>query len=442
MGSDRSHRGSVRLRHALGVAGLLAGCTGGEPPLAFAAPREVTAATSVGIAPMVTFSPSGRRAAAWVSAPEGGTDGRLYIGLDDDAPIELRDTLGPIEGRSEAPPKLAFGPDGALHAIYVVVMEVPEAKEPLEAIRYIRSRDGGSTWSAPVTVSHDGVFGAHSFHALHVMSSGSLVLSWLGGAAGEAGVWVTHSTDDGATWANETLVDNGTTCECCRTALASGSDGTLYLAWRHVFPGNLRDVVVARSEDLGATWTVPQRVHADGWSFDGCPRAGPAIQVDATGRVHVAWWTGKEGAAGVWYASSTDRGASFGAPFALGVAEHSRPAHVQLGMAPDGGLLAVWDDGTGPGSRILLRRAAAGDTTFGAAQPLSAEGQSVANPVIAIHDGRVAVAWTEPPTAAPAKAEAAPAAAGAATPAAGHMAHRGIRAIGKGRVVLREARLP
>lgn len=439
MGSELPRSGAVRLRHAIGVAGLLVACSGGTPPLAFDAARDVTAATSVGIAPMVTFSPAGRRAAAWVSAPQGGTDGRLYVALDDGPPVELRDSLGPIEGRSESPPKLAFGSDGTLHAIYVVVKDVPEAKQPLEAIRYVRSADGGTTWGAPVTVSHDGVFGAHSFHALHVMPSGNLVLSWLGGAAGEAGVWVTHSTDQGATWATETLVDGGTTCECCRTALASAPDGTLYLAWRHVYPGNLRDIVVARSGDLGATWTAPQRVHADGWSFDGCPRAGPAIQVDAKGQVHVAWWTGKADAAGVWYAKSTDRGATFGAPYALGVGKTSRPAHVQLGLTPDGGLLAVWDDGTASVSRILLRRATAGDTTFGTAQPLSAEGQSVANPVIAIRDGRVAVAWTEPPPAAPPKPEAA--APPGAAPAAGHM-HRGIRAIGQGRVVLREARLP
>ena len=434
MASDRAGSGSVTIRHALGVAVLLAGCVGGEPPLAFDAARDVTTATAVGIGPMVAFAPSGHRATAWVSAPDGGTDGRLYVAVDDRTPTELRDTLGPIEGRSEAPPKLAFGSDGTLHAIYVVVKDDSAAKQPLEAIRYVRSVDGGTSWSAPVTVSHDGVFGAHSFHALHVMPSGGLVLSWLGGAAGEAGVWVTHSTDHGATWANETLVDGGTTCECCRTALASAPDGTLYLAWRHVYPGNLRDIVVARSDDQGATWSSPRSVHADGWSFDGCPRAGPSILVDAAGHLHVAWWTGKSGAAGVWYARSADRAETFGAPVALGVSETSRPAHVQLAARPGGGLLAVWDDGTTGSPTILLRRTGVDGASFGPAQVLSQPGGSVANPVIAIHGGRVAVAWTELPAAPPATAT---------TPAAkaGHMAHRGIRAIGRGRIVLREATL-
>jgi hypothetical protein len=275
---------------------------------------------------------------------------------------------------------------------------------------------------------HDSVFGAHSFHALHVMPSGGLVLSWLGGAAVRPR-WVTPDRH-GAT-GQQTLVDSGTTCE---VAAASAPDGTLYLAWRHVYPGNLRDIVVARSDDQGATWSSPRRVHADGWSFDGCPRAGPSILVDAAGHLHVAWWTGKSGAAGVWYARSADRVETFGAPVALGVSETSRPAHVQLAARPGGGLLAVWDDGTTGSPTILLRRTGVDGASFGPAQVLSQPGGSVANPVIAIHGGRVAVAWTELPAAPPATAT---------TPAAkaGHMAHRGIRAIGRGRIVLREATL-
>jgi hypothetical protein len=44
----------------------------------------------------------------------------------------------------------------------------------------------------------------------------------------------------------------------------------------------MRDVVVARSSDQGATWTPPVRVHADEWKFDACPHAGPAIALKAS----------------------------------------------------------------------------------------------------------------------------------------------------------------
>src|SRR5688500_6350568 len=71
-----------------------------------------------GTATTVALSPGGRRAAAWVSAPGGGSDGRLYVAAADPGralgePAELRDPLGPIQPHGEAPPKLAFAEDGA-----------------------------------------------------------------------------------------------------------------------------------------------------------------------------------------------------------------------------------------------------------------------------------------------------------------------------------------
>src|SRR5262249_5309733 len=71
----------------------------------FSDPETVSAATTVGAAPMFALSPAGRRAVAWVSAPGGGTDGRLYVSTGG-APSELHDSLGPIEPHGEAPPKM------------------------------------------------------------------------------------------------------------------------------------------------------------------------------------------------------------------------------------------------------------------------------------------------------------------------------------------------
>src|SRR5918993_1479569 len=61
-----------------------------------------------GTATTVALSPGGRRAAAWVSAPRGRSDGRLYVAAADPgrtlgAPAELRDPLGPIQPHGEAP---------------------------------------------------------------------------------------------------------------------------------------------------------------------------------------------------------------------------------------------------------------------------------------------------------------------------------------------------
>ena len=393
--------------HSLVVATLtlsLAACSAPRAPELRPA-EELSVAGDVGTAPMFAVSPAGGEAAAWVSAPNGGTDGRLDLRMNGGPPVELRDSLGPIEPHGESPPKLAYSPDGALNALYVVTRLEPGRRFPAAALRFIRSTDGGAHWSAPVSVTDDSTFGSHNFEALYAAPDGALYASWLDGRAGKSTVYMTRSGDGGATWMRNVQVTTAEACPCCRTAMASGPDGTLYLAWRKVFAGNVRDVVVARSTNHGDSWEEPVRAHADDWVFDGCPHAGPSLQVDAKGRVHIAWWTGKQGSAGVWYARSDDGARTFAAPTPLGVAEFSRPAHVQLALGDKARLIAAWDDGTLATPRIVMRTSSDGGATWSAPATLSDSGKAAGFPVVAAHGGQVAVAWSEQRGAAPAHDE-------------------------------------
>jgi len=361
---------------------------------ALSEPETISAATTVGAAPMFALSPSGTRAVAWVSAPGGGTDGRLYVSAGG-APAELRDSLGPIEPHGEAPPKIAYGPDGTLYALYAVGKVVPGRRFPMSSLRLARSADDGQNWSSPVTIASDSAFGTRNFHALHVAGDGTLYVAWLESSQGKSKTFLTRSTDGGTTWSTPSLADTTQSCPCCRTAIATAPDGSVYLAWRTVLPGNVRDVVVARSTDRGATWMAPVRVHADNWVFDGCPHAGPSMQVDSAGTVHIAWWTGVQGAAGTYYARSTDHGASFEKPVPLGVAEYSAPAHVQLALGPAGTVVAVWDDGTVKTPKVVMRFSHDGGGSFAAPTLVSAGGRAATFPVLALRDGDITIAWTE-----------------------------------------------
>jgi hypothetical protein len=378
----------------LGAAALAAGCGAPGAPITLGEPETVSAATTVGATPMFAVSPGGRRAVAWVSAPDGGTDGRLYVSTGG-APSELRDSLGPIEPHGEAPPKIAYGADGTLHALYAVGKIVPGRRFPMSALRLAASRDDGRTWSAPVTVASDSAFGTRNFHALHAGNDGALYVAWLESSAGKSKTYLTRSADGGATWTTPALVDTTQSCPCCRTAIATAPDGTLYLAWRTVLPGNVRDIVVARSDDRGATWSAPVRAHADDWVFDGCPHAGPSIQVDSAGRLHIAWWTGIQGGAGVYHARSRDGGRSFEKPVALGVAEYSAPAHVQLGIGAGGEIVAVWDDGTVRTPRVVIRVSRDGGGSFSPPTVVSAAGHAATFPVLALRGPELTIAWSE-----------------------------------------------
>jgi hypothetical protein len=405
--------------------------------VAFGEEFAVSATTEVGAAPMFSVAPDGREAVAWVSAPAGGTDGRLYISVDEAPPIELTDPLGPIEAHGEAPPKVAFGPDGALNALYVVGKVVPGARFPLAALRFTRSLDGGATWSAPVTVTDDSDFGSHNFHALHAGADGALYVTWLDSREGVSTVFLTRSADGGATWDANRRITQTEACPCCRTAIATDSDGTLYIAWRIVNPGNVRDIVVAKSTDHGATFSDPVVVHDDGWVYPGCPHAGPSMQVDAQHRLHITWWTGKEGIAGVHYARSDDGARTFTAQ-PLGTAQFSKPAHVQLALGPESSVLVAWDDGTLATPRVLLRTSHDGGATFAEAQPVSAEGRAATFPVLGVAGSQVTVAWSEVSEEHHHEEATADSAKRAADP----MAPQGLHAVGQSRVHARRGELP
>jgi hypothetical protein len=111
--------------------------------------------------------------------------------------------------------------------------------------------------------------------------------------------------------------------------------------------------------------------------------------------VHVAWWTGKQGAAGVWYAHSDDGARTFSTPTPLGVAEFSRPAHVQLAQGGEGRLIAAWDDGTLATPRIVVRTSKDGGDSWSGAVALSDSGRAAGFPVVAAQGERVTVAWSE-----------------------------------------------
>jgi hypothetical protein len=383
-----------------------------EAPLpdavAWSPPIPITGAQG-GAAPVFATSPAGLLTLAWVTAPANGSDGRLSIRPDANADRtnELRDPLGGLAINGEVPPKIAYGPDGVLYATYLVAHATAGKKRPEMAIRFAMSRNGGADWTTPTTVTAtatgDSVFGSYDDHALYVAADGTVYLSWLAATDKASNTYFVRSTDHGATWSRAAKVDGDPSCPCCRTAMASGPDGALYVAWRKIYPGapgesEMRDIAIARSDDHGQSWGAPTRVHVDAWHVTSCPNAGPSIKVGEDGVVHVAWWTGKEGAAGVQYAQSTDHGVTFSQPVALGVAQFSRAAHVQLAIgsgATKGLVLATWDDGTLKVPQIVSRLSRDGGHTFSATQPLSPDGDLAGYPIVTLHGDTALVAWQQ-----------------------------------------------
>jgi hypothetical protein len=241
---------------------------------------------------------------------------------------------------------------------------------PASNLLIARSTDGGRTFSEEREINSDAASrsSSHTFHDIAVGRDGAIYVSWLdsrkrdastqaaetpvrvaslGGHGHDARahlpgteVWVAVSRDAGATFSEGTVVAEET-CQCCRTSLVVAADGTVYLAWRHIFPGMERDMAIARSTDGGRTFSAPSRIHADAWSVEACPHSGPSLAIDAAGTLHIGWYTGEESRAGLYYARSAD-GTTFSAPQAL--VQGVGVSQIKLSGNGSAKVLVAWED--------------------------------------------------------------------------------------------------
>jgi hypothetical protein len=134
---------------------------------------------------------------------------------------------------------------------------------------------------------------------------------------------------------------NEPTLKCATKATPTfAPDGALWLAWAAA-----GKVSVARSLDLGRTFTPPVAVNQEPLDLDWGPDARPKIAVDKDGRVFVAFAIFKDKAFNgqVLYARSSDGGRSFEAPLLITAsAESQRFEAIELDT--DGSLFAAWLD--------------------------------------------------------------------------------------------------
>lgn len=347
---------------------------------------------------------------------------RLYLARSRDGgrtwsdPSVVTPDTGEVHPHGEASPRIVAASGNRIALVWAQNIKVEGRKWPASRIRVARSLDGGTTWLPAVTVNDDttGVPTGHTFHGAAWSGDSGIVAAWLderGGATAEAHppmdamdhsahgavdegsepdsrVYAVVSHDFGATWsANRPMW--GAACPCCRVNLARRPTGAVEAAWRQHFPGNVRDVVVAEVRD---SVPVPTRVNVDGWVYPGCPHTGPAVAVGADGATHVAWYTGKEGAAGIYY-ERMENGTP-ATPVALLAGKGVATSHASVVATPAGGAVAAYD-ALAPG-RVGIRVAvldAKGSLGRQVDVPGGAGGKY---PQVAIAgDSLVLVAWTD-----------------------------------------------
>ena len=364
-----------------------------ETPRVLAVPNRANA--------YVTLAGEGSRVvAAWAASGEKGTD--AYVAVSADAgrsftpPVRVNDIDGDVRPSGEQPPRVVMRGQ-SMDVVWV------SKRNAASVILTSSSTDGGATWAPARLVSPDGLGGARGWESAAIADDGSVHAVWLdgrnadrpshpssvNGAHGDMRQDIVH-----ASWLDAgPIVESpvaANVCFCCKTAVASrGAD--LVVAWRHLFPGGVRDIAVARSSDGGRTFSPPVRVSPDNWKLDACPDDGPSLVLGDGGLVRVAWPTLVQRtsgpAMGIFEAVSRDGGQTF-SPRAQLDSGTGAPAHPRIAMSATGARTAVWDELANGERRVMLRLGEAGPVVLG-------RGAAASYPSVAATVDGMVVGWTD-----------------------------------------------
>jgi hypothetical protein len=311
-------------------------------------------------------------AVTWGAQTDGAWD--IYVAVSDDSgrtfgyPVRVNAIAGEGRVSGEIPPRVALHlPAGASRPEVVVAWNATGQGTEIKAAR---SRDLGRTFTTPVSLQDAGAPGDRGWHALTIDTRGRAHVVWLdhrGLAAAKTEAGDSHGEHDGVAMAQRSRLHHAIVgdaaasrgrrrptrsadralaagvCYCCKTALASTGRGVL-AAWRHVYPGNMRDIAFAWLTAPAAA--EPARISEDGWSIHGCPDDGPALAVSAGDRVHAVWPTvipGAEPVGALFYASLAD-GGGFTPRQRVPTLGGPKPSHPQIAVDGAGRLFIAWDE--------------------------------------------------------------------------------------------------
>ncbi len=300
--------------------------------------------------PTVLIDDDGRIYLGWIEELDGR--GALFVATSTDGgrsfPVRVRLDRTPEEtpySIHEAP-RMAAGIKGELYVVWSA-----RGEGGGRDVRVAASYNRGVSFTPSVKVN-DTEPGSAGFEAIATGPDGTVYVSWLDGRLKDergSGLYIASSTDRGRSFGKNVRIDDHA-CPCCRTALFVGHDGKLHVAWRKIYPQDVREVVLATSTDGGRSFSLPLVVGNDGWRFDGCPHRGPAIGAGPGGTLYIVWYAEGEGFPAIYLATGDEKGFS---KKRLPVRGGFYPDHPVLTLGIDG-VFVAWEEKTPVVSNIML----------------------------------------------------------------------------------------
>lgn len=264
-------------------------------------------------------------------------------------PVRVNDVKDSINVEDQwSAPGIGIGPNNDIHLVWYKADHSEPEIYPYGQVtlQYSRSTDGGNTFTPVINPAPDDPKGEQSYPFVSVSPDDQVYISYLNldyniptDISGTPTVLRVVSSQDGGSTFGKSAISDHSACQCCSTVVEFGPKNDLYVSSRSTFqqgpteqsdspyiyqdkerpPAIIRDITVSRSTDgpLAQNFTTPVQVGNDRWFMNGCPDAGPGMDFDKSGNLHIAWFTGSEyapGGPGFYYTTSNDYGVTFNKP--------------------------------------------------------------------------------------------------------------------------------
>jgi hypothetical protein len=249
---------------------------------------------------------------------------------------------------------------------------------------FSRSSDGGATFSTPVSVSNSG---EAQDGQVAVDSSGNINVVWCDGY-GEFQVAFSRSVNGGASFSAPNIVSYAG--ETCHPAMTLDSKGNIYIAWDLQPYG---DIYVGRSSDGGATFSYTDITN----KTTNATSSHERITTDLSGNIYVVWTQIPSGDnhTYVFLSHSSDGGATFSTPQNLSnnLGADDDP---QIAAGLNSNINIVWRDIAPGNSQVFFAQSSDGGASFSTPQNLSNDSGTAGNPVIAMDStSNVNILWMD-----------------------------------------------
>jgi BNR repeat-like domain len=249
-----------------------------------------------------------------------------------------------------------------------------------------KSTDGGSTWSAAKRLTWNS--GESDTPAMVIDSNDSIHVVWYDTTPGVSEIYYMRSVDGGTTWSAAKRL-TWTSGSSGAPAIASGSGGVLFIVWEDYTPGN-QEIYGLKSTNGGTSWSAVQRL-----TWTSTKSYSPAVALNSGNAVHVVWEDSMAGNSEIYYKRSTNGGTTWGAAKRL-TWTSGNTSNAVIGAYANAVVHVVWYDEASGDYELYYKRSTNGGTTWSAGQRLTWNSGISSSPSIAVDSGgAVHLVWSD-----------------------------------------------